>query len=219
MVLDSKIKAVIFDMDGVISDTQSLMSRVESEFLREHDVNLSPEEITKRYAGTTSGEMLTNAFSLFKKPIENLDSLIQERRERIDRAVVGNIVEVPGTRLFIQNLKAKNMPTAVASASRVSFIELVLQSLGLREYFDAIASSDEVPRGKPEPDVFLLAAQRLGVSPDACLVIEDGAHGMVAARRAGMSSIGLVRRGELDKSVYPADFLVRSLEDVQLDPL
>jgi beta-phosphoglucomutase-like phosphatase (HAD superfamily) len=73
--------------------------------------------------------------------------------------------------------------------------------------------------GKPEPDVFLLAAERLGASPKECLVIEDGIHGMVAARKAGMYCVGLVRDDDHDINVYPADILVKDLREVRLEDL
>jgi len=206
-------------MDGVISDTQVIHSQVESDLLKEYGLDIHPDEITKKYAGTTSYQMFPHVFQTFEKEMPPIEEMVSKKRERIDKAVRGAVREVPGTRDFINFLKLQNMPTAVASASRLSFIDLVLSELDLKDKFNAIASSEEVRMGKPEPDVFLLAAERLGASPKECLVIEDGIHGMVAARKAGMYCVGLVRDDDHDINVYPADILVKDLREVRLEDL
>jgi len=206
-------------MDGVISDTQIIHSRVESELLREYGIELHPDEITKRYAGTTSYEMFPHVFQMANKDLPSLEEIVSEKRKRIDRAIQGAVREVPGTRDFIYYLNELDIPIAVASASRLSFIDQVLIELDLRKRFNAITSSEEVAKGKPEPDIFLLAAKRLNTPPSECIVIEDGIHGMVAAKKAGMYCVGLVRDGDHNFDVYPADKLVRSLKDLRLNDL
>ena len=90
--------------------------------------------------------------------------------------------------------------------------------LAVRGEFDAVASGEEVARGKPEPDVFLLAARRLAVEPARCVVIEDAVHGMTAARRAGMKCVGLVTHPRPD-TTYPADLIVSDLRTLTPDTL
>ncbi len=215
MSLKANIKAIIFDMDGVISDTQSLHSSVESELLKEYGVDIHPDEITYRYAGTTSYQMFPHVFSSFAVAMPDLEMLVEEKRRRIDKATHGNVRAVPGTKEFIQGVKAKNLPIAIASASRLEYIDIVVSELGIKESFNALASSMEVENGKPEPDVFLLAASRLGVLPENCVVIEDGIAGMIGAKRGGMQCIGLVRTK--DNREYPADLIVSDLRDVQIN--
>lgn len=213
----TRIQAVIFDMDGVISDTQSVCSQVESDLLKEHDVEIHPDEITRRYAGVRSNDMFADIFHGSSRTLSDIQKLSEERLKRVDAAINGNIRAIPGTLEFIARLKTKKMPMAIASASNLKFIELVLQELGIRSAFHSIASSREVRSGKPEPDVFLLAAKRLNVEPNYCLVIEDGVSGMVAARRAGMKCVGLVRHDKHDKSLYPADLLIGDLRELELE--
>jgi HAD superfamily hydrolase (TIGR01509 family) len=109
---------------------------------------------------------------------------------------------------------ALHLKLAVASSSNKAFIEHVLKQLNMTEYFQAIASSEEVPRGKPDPAIFLLAASRLGIDPSECVVIEDGVSGMIGAKRAGMGCIGLVLEAETDTQKFPADVVVRSHDEI-----
>ena len=206
-------------MDGVISDTQSICAKVEADIFKEHGINISPEQLTEQYGGTISYAMFFAVFQQYGKPMPDIEALSQERWEKIFRATQGNVKAIPGTIGFIKYLKKEGVPIAVASASRMDFIKLVLTELHVFSSFNAIVSAQEVSKGKPEPDVFLLAAKRLNVEPQHCLVIEDAVHGMTAAKRAGMKCIGLVRNGPLDANTYPADRLVRSLQDISLDCL
>jgi HAD superfamily hydrolase (TIGR01509 family) len=215
-MLVNDVGAVIFDMDGVISDTQSIYAHTESQLLAEHGIDLTPEEITFEFSGSRAEDMMASVWRRYPGKLLDLRAMVKERRERISAALKGNIRAVPGTIGFLKRVKAKPLPTAVGSATRLAGIKNILAELGIQDDFDAIASGEEVENGKPAPDVFLLAAERLKVPPARCLVIEDGAHGMIAARRAGMRSVGLVRSGELDKDAYPADYLVRSLDEVEI---
>lgn len=207
--------AVIFDMDGVISDTQVIHSRIEAALLREHGIELTPEEITRRFSGSTSKEMFPIIFTEAKKEMPPLMDIVREKWRRIDSAIPKNVRAIPGTREFIESLGERGLSLAVASSSRRAFIDLVLRELKFEKYFQAIASGDEVKQGKPDPEIFLLAAQRLAVAPEQAIVIEDAVNGMVAARRAGMSCIGLVRFGR--ENDFPADFIVRDLREVPLE--
>lgn len=208
------IRAVIFDMDGVISDTQSICSFVESQLISEYGIELSPDEITERYSGISSKVLFPDIFQTAGVVMPDLESLMQERRKRIDDAVRGRVKVIPGTVEFIKRLKSQSIPMAVASGSHPAFIELVLTELGVKQNFNAICSSYEVEKGKPDPDLFLLAAERLSIDPSYCLVVEDGVSGMVAAKRAGMRCIGLVKNeGEHEDLV---DLTVKNLEDEKI---
>lgn len=215
--MKDKAKAVIFDMDGVITDTQDLIAAAESALLAEYGIMVTPEEITARYAGTTSREMMPHVFASFNIEMPELPVLIQQRKERIDAVVTGNVRAIPGTVEFIRELHERGVPIAVGSGSRTPFIRSALSELGIFELFQNTTGSDEVANGKPAPDTFLLAAERLGIAPEYCLVIEDGKHGMVAAQQAGMRCIGLIRSGEYSRETHPADAFVKNLSEVRIE--
>lgn len=217
MALERKIKAVIFDMDGVISDTQIVHSNTESELLKSYGIEINSDEITRRYSGIEGKKMFPEVFKDAKKEMPPLNELLKRKWEMVGKMIGGNAKEVPGTREFIEILKKYKIPIAVASASRLSFIKTILSELNLTDKFNVISSSEEVKWGKPEPDLFLLAAKRLSVPPENCLVIEDGINGMIAAKRAGMQCIGLVRSQNYKAEDYPADMLVSDLRDIPIN--
>ena len=214
MSLKPAIKAIIFDMDGVISDTQIIHAKTESELLKGYNIEIHPEEITRRYAGVSDQEMFKEIFNNAQREMPELNQLVEKKWKMMDKLVRGNVKEISGTREFIGKSRVVGLPLAVGSASRLAFIELVLAELDLRHKFNAIASAEEVKKGKPEPDLFLLAAKRLYVAPENCVVVEDGRSGMIAAKRAGMQCIGLVQH---EDDYYPADLLVKDLRNVPIE--
>lgn len=206
------IKAVIFDMDGVISDTNFLLADIERELLKKHQVNLATKDISADFAGMKDEEF-------FKAVIKDISDkevkiLVEEKWRLLLQKSPGQIKAIAGIKELVANLYKNNFKLAVASASRQSFIELVLKELDIREKFDILLSAEEVAKGKPSPDIFLLAAKKLGIKAVECLVIEDGHNGMLAAQAANMKCIGLKSEVE-DK--YPTDIVVSSLDQITIE--
>ncbi len=202
-------KGVIFDMDGVVADTQKIHARLESEMLAGYGINITPAEITKRFAGISAQKTFGDIFKEANIPSPDLEVMTEEKVRRF-QSLSSEFEALPGTLACIEMLYSR-VPLAIASASRMSSVELVLNSIGVREYFKVLTSTKEVARGKPAPDVFLLAAKRLEVEPERCVVIEDAVSGMLGALAAGMRCIALVE--DLSKD-YPAHMIVRDLRDV-----
>jgi HAD superfamily hydrolase (TIGR01509 family) len=126
------------------------------------------------------------------------------------------VEEIPGSVALIKYLKEHGYPLAVASASNFNYVSSVLSTLGVVDLFETIVSGDMVQKGKPDPESFLLAAEKIKVSPSSCVVIEDGKSGMEAAKRAGMKCVGLVRNL---KATYPTSNLVRDLKEISTEYL
>ncbi len=210
------IRAVIFDMDGVISDTQSMHAIVESDIVHDLGVDISPDDITRRFAGVTDEYFLATLFPHEPLPSRRLPEFQRRKWEMMGHAARPGIVPVTGVHDLVAALHGNGFLLAVGSASPLFFIKQVLEALQLRRFFSSIASSDEVKNGKPAPDVFLLAAERLEIPASEAVVIEDSRNGMTAAKAAGMGCIGLVP----DRHVrYPADVLVTSLAEVTVKML
>lgn len=205
--------AVIFDMDGVISDTQKLHASIESEIFGRFGINITPEEITRQYAGTVTRELFEKLLSQ-QDASYDVDELLAEKWQRMTSTQTIEAIE--GATELIQKLHDANVKMAVASASPQMYVKHVLESLGVDKFFGALISSDMVTKGKPDPEVFLLAASRLGADPKICVVIEDGVHGMEGAKRGGMKCIGLVKSKE---EKYPTENLVLSLDEVTFEYL
>lgn len=183
------VKAIIFDMDGVISDTQKFHAGIESSVLQEYGIILSPQQITRRYAGTKDEFMFETEF--MNHQIKNdFHEAVKKKWELMNKISPNDIKPIPGIEKVIKDF-SHSFVLAVASASPIHFIKRVLNSLHIEKYFSSIASGYEVKYSKPEPDIFLLAAKRLHTQPSHCVVIEDATNGTIAAKKAGMKSIGI----------------------------
>jgi HAD superfamily hydrolase (TIGR01509 family) len=121
---------------------------------------------------------------------------------------------MPGVEKLILNLKGKGIPLALASSSYVDVIEIILQKTGLKKYFDVVVSSQMAGASKPEPDIFLLAAQKLGAQPEKCVVIEDSTNGIAAAKRAGMYCIAFAGPGSELQDQTQADLIVKDFGEL-----
>lgn len=208
--------AVIFDMDGVLTDTARLhyesWLRLAGEVGLPFDEprydemrGLAREESLARFLGDAAGRFSAERQ---REMIERKQQLFVEAAERLTRDDV-----FPGVRPLIAELRAAGVPLAVGSSSRNT--ELVLRRIELREEFEAVVDANDVPRSKPDPAIFLECARRLATPPARCVVIEDAASGIEAARRAGMKAIGVGPR----ERVRGADLAVSNLEGVKADQI
>jgi len=204
-----KKKAIIFDMDGVISDTQIYHSRIWSEVLAKYGINISPEEITLRYAGAKSREVFLKILANHNLE-QKLEEVLREKARLQALWIDKGVMPIEGAPELIKKLFDDGRDLAVASGGGRRTVEFILDTLGLRKYFSVVTTADDVSSCKPSPELFLLAAYLLGRAPNKCIVIEDSRNGMLAARLAGMYCIGLVF-DENDKKTYPADRLVNTL--------
>ncbi len=213
--MGEKIKAVIFDMDGVISDTQQVNSELEALCLKEHGIKISAEELARNYAGIPERDCAEIIFTAHGKEID-FDKFVENKLAKLMEFSKGKILAVEGALELIKNLKENNFKLAVASSSTLEFIDLVLSELKIKDKFDVLTSGQEVKFGKPNPDIFLLTARKLGLSPSECVVIEDAKNGVMAAKKAGMKCVWLTNQGSLEKNDCPADITVGSLKKLQL---
>jgi HAD superfamily hydrolase (TIGR01509 family) len=212
------IKAVIFDMDGVISDTQKLHASVEEELLRRNGIMMSAKEITEKFSGVPTKYFFNELFRE-NKVSADIESVMEEKWKRMAIRARKSVSSIPGAIKLINELKRKKIKLGLASSSKKPYVEAVLSKLRIKEKFDAITTNEEVKRGKPFPDIFLLTAEKLHMIPAECAVIEDAVSGVIAANRAGMKSIAFVdkyRITESDRMRYPADFICNDLKKLNV---
>ncbi len=181
------IEAVVFDMDGVIVDTEHVWEDVREELTRDWGGRYVPEA-QRAMMGMSSQEWsryMAEELGLPKAPEEIVAEVVRRMlgRYRDDLPVVEGAVEA------VERLAADGLALAVASSSNRALIDAVLDALGLAGRFSATVSSEEVGRGKPAPNVYLEAARRLGVDAGRCCAVEDSASGLRAAHAAGMRVI------------------------------
>jgi HAD superfamily hydrolase (TIGR01509 family) len=192
--MSPRFGAVIFDLDGVLVDSEIWWDEVRTGFAARHD-RAWTEDDRRAVMGANSrqwSEIMADRLRLGLAP------LVIER-EIVDAMTARYAAEPPpvidGAADVVRRI-ARSLPVAVASSAHREVIDAALEALGLGAEFDAIVSSDDVAHGKPEPDVYLAAAGRLGLSPDACLVVEDSLNGVRAGRAAGMTVV-LVPNGSI----------------------
>ncbi len=187
-----RIDLVIFDCDGVLVDSEIIAARVASECFAELGIAITPPEMIARFAGV-AGPKVTQI--LLGENGRNVDmaertAVTEARGRRIVAALERDLQPIPG---IAATLAALGTPKCVASSSKLERILKSLELTGLSAFFgDAVFSAQQVANGKPAPDLFLLAAERMGASPGRCLVVEDSPFGVMAGRAAGMQVVGFV---------------------------
>jgi HAD superfamily hydrolase (TIGR01509 family) len=149
---------------------------------------------------------------------EEFDRITEEKQENYRRRVASNIKPMPGAIELIKSLRKHGIKTAIASSAPPENVDIIIRGLGIEDCFQAFARGTEVAEGKPSPLVFLLAAEKLGVKPEKCVVIEDAIAGVAAAKNAGMKCIAVTNSHPRDK-LNQADLVVDTLEDVSISDL
>jgi len=218
--------AVIFDFDGVITDSEILHFRAFNKVLAPHRLELSKKEYYTKYLGLSDVDCFDALIDEDRLGIEKpqIKTLIQQKTRVFEELARtdGKIIE--GVREFLDVLTAARVPIAICSGALRAEIELTLQDAGLRPLFDVIVSAEEVERGKPDPEGFLLALARLNemvvapITPGRCVVIEDAHWGLKAAQAAGMHTIAVTNTYEA-KQLTTAQRVVGRLSDLTVDDL
>ena len=209
-------QGVIFDMDGVIFDTERFyldccipaaeklgMERIEEVSFR--CIGLTKEETDRRMLEFYGPDAPLDDFE------REVSAVFRQRYEELKHMPVK-----PGAEALLSWLKQRQVPLALASSTRIAIVTQELKDAGLYGYFDVIIGGDMVSRSKPEPDIFLKAAELLGEKPDNCIVIEDSFNGIRAAKAAGMTAVMVPDQLEPDEEMRNlADIILPSLTDVK----
>jgi beta-phosphoglucomutase len=211
------IKAVLFDLDGVLVSTDQYHFRSWQKLSAEEGFDFFDQEFNHRFRGVARMEcieIITRASGKSYTPEQK-----RELAERKNRYFVESLATVtpeallPGAVRTLQELKSRKIKIAVASNSRNA--KTIIDRVEIGPYLDAVVDGYEIENSKPDPEVFLLAAKNVGIPPDQCLVVEDAVAGIEAARSAGMKALGIGAKGRLPN----ADIVVPDLSAISVDQL
>jgi beta-phosphoglucomutase family hydrolase len=210
------IWAVLWDMDGVIADTAGYHFRSWQYAFKQQGVDFTEADF-KRAFGLRNDSIIRLMLGNDLVP-DRIDSIIRVKEEHFRAKARGQVKMFPGVLDLLTALQKEGIRAAIASSTPLENIQMLLKSLKIEGYFQAIVYGQEVSEGKPSPQIFLLAAQRVKAEPPNCVVIEDAVAGVAAAKRGGMHCIAVANThttGELAS----ADLVVDSLEKVNIDTI
>lgn len=210
------MKAIIFDMDGVIINSEPLHFKIEKELLEELGGNISDEEL-QSFAGTTDYNMWSKFKEMFKlKP--SVEELIEAKKERFMKRI-DEVELVDNFMDFMLSAYEEGYILAIASSNNRRIVNAVVEKFQLGKYVKFIISGEEVNKGKPDPEIFLTAAKKINVDPSNCIVIEDATNGVKAAKAAGMNCIALKNLDSGNQDLSEADLIIEDFKELNLDIL
>jgi beta-phosphoglucomutase len=205
-------RAVLWDMDGTLIDSEDLHWISWRNTLAHEGVFITHRQFLSSF-GQRNDSILSEWLGAGATP-ERMERIANAKEELYRRRVRRNgISPLPGVANWLHRLHQEGWLQAIASAAPRANIDAVLEALSATHIFQGIVSAEDVHRGKPDPEVYLTAAARVGVPPERCIVIEDAVAGVEGARRAGMKSIGVSRDGKH----LPADIVLQSLDLLEPD--
>ncbi|HSE84561.1 MAG TPA: HAD family phosphatase [Thermodesulfobacteriota bacterium] len=208
------IKAVIFDMDGVMIDSEPLWEKTERILMARRNIDYSPT-YREKIVGLNQNDSAKLLRETFNLP-ETIKEIIAERIDILLILYQKELEPVKGLSNLLEELTNKGFTLALASSSPFRAINFVLDKFFLRRYFSKVVSGDDIRFGKPHPDIYLHTAKELGVKPEECVVIEDSINGVKSAKAAGMICIAVPDRRLNQEEFKAADLIVDSLDKINI---
>lgn len=193
-------KGAIFDMDGLLFDTERVYQQTWHEIAKERNIVLG-DEFVKTISGT-AGEHTLHILEDYYH-VSDSRTIYEDCMERVKNKLAVHVPIKEGVHEILEYFKRKNIIMAIASSSAIGQIESNLKVAGIRDYFEAVVSGVEVGRGKPAPDIFLYAAEMIGCKPEECLVFEDSENGIKAGYAAGCTTVMVPDLMEASPDILP----------------
>ena len=213
------LAALIFDMDGVLVDSNPFHLRKWEKLLNEAGIPFDPEDLAKQIVGHRNGELLRHFFGPALTAAEKR-ALIEELEEKFRLDFKPHAAPLPGLRELMVQASRAGIAMAVASSAMRKNVEFVVDAIGLRPYFRCLLNGDEVTHAKPDPEIYLKAAAKLGVDPSECVGFEDSFVGIEAVKNAGMKCVAIASSFPLEALRQTrADRVVGSFAELDLEGL
>ncbi|BEU88263.1 HAD family hydrolase [Selenomonas sp. TAMA-11512] len=216
------MRAFIFDMDGVIVDTQGMHTAATTKALNEFGVPVTQEEIQK-YAGTANGLAYRESVKKYRVEIPIREVIARKSalfHAMLDEAIdSGRLQPIEGIPELLAQLNEQHIPTAIASSSSKEMIHHIVDTFHLRDSFAALITGRDLPMSKPDPAVYTWTAGYLKTPPRDCVVLEDAHMGVRAAKAAGMTCIGFQNPTSGNQDLSQADFIVHKISEIDIGRL
>ncbi|MBN1501533.1 MAG: HAD family phosphatase [Spirochaetes bacterium] len=207
-------EAVIFDMDGVLIDSEPLHYEAETSIFKIIGADFTEEE-RHSFIGTSIRSMYGDIIKRFnlKQTVEEL--INQDKKIRLEFfSAIQELKPIEGVENLLVLLKKEKIKTAIASSSSEEIINLIIEKLGFADYFDVIVSGDSVLHAKPEPDIFLKTVELLNTDTTKCIIIEDSKNGVIAAKKSGIKVIAYKNINSGIQDLSSADIIVNSINEI-----
>lgn len=208
-------KLIVFDVDGVLLDSEKLYQDMNQIFFKKLGANISVAE-HQTFIGISATKMwayIRDKFML-SQSVDELKELERELKYKTLKET--NLAPTFGVVDFLEFLKQNGHTIAIASSGLRKNIDLILQKLDIEKYFDLVVSGEQVVRGKPDPDIFLKVADHYNIQPNECIVIEDSTNGVLAAKAANMFCIGYYNPTSGNQDLTKADIVIDNFKDQRL---
>ncbi len=206
---------VIFDVDGVLLDSNP--AHLESwRMMASKDGFDFSEDLFQRTFGQTTRSILANHWNRRLTP-EEIDRMDREKEDLYREIAAKRLPAMPGAADFVKKLYDAGVPMSVGSSGPGYNVHFVMEKLGIVPYLKGIVSGTDVVHGKPAPDIFLLCAEKMGIAPGRCVVLDDSKSGITAARAAGMKIVGFFSQGHKVEEYEGVDLLVHSFAELTLN--
>lgn len=190
MIQTEQVVAALFDMDGVLVDTNPYHKLAFKQFLQQHNISLTDEELKTNVYGRTNVEIMPFIFK-HEYTAEQSEKWADEKEAIFRELYKNDIQPVKGVVTFLQQLTSYGIKTAVGTSAPKANLDFIIDEIKIRQYFDALLHSADVKQGKPHPEIYLNAANSLGIEPRFCIVFEDSLAGIRAGLHAGMKVVAI----------------------------
>jgi sugar-phosphatase len=211
------MKAVIFDMDGLLVDSEPYWKMAEKICFGKLGLTLD-DELLRQVMGFRLSEVILHWYQYQPWENKNFEALEIEILNTVKELIIAHANVMPGVVATLEACKQNGLKIALASSSAMSLIEVVIKKLNIETYFDLVVSAEFEPYGKPHPGVFLTTAKSLNVSPEECVVFEDSVNGMIAAKAARMKCIVVPEKPKLHEPYWAlANYKLNSLLEFNLN--
>jgi HAD superfamily hydrolase (TIGR01509 family) len=211
-------RAMIFDLDGVLVDSEPLFTKALNRVLEGVAASPLSEGENRSLIGSTV-EHTWGTIMEMRALSQPMDYYLQRYDQVIPEIFEEELVLQPGAMRLVEKVRARRLPLGLATSSRRRWVDMKLRVTGLDEMFDAVITGDEVEHGKPAPDIYLQTASRLRVAPEQCLAIEDSPSGVTAAVAAGMYTVAVRTESTVGLNINHAQRIIDSLEKFDMNLL